>query len=138
MDSKTATTIYQTMILPFLTNCTFATYGATANDLKERNDRIEKWASRKIWKEVSDTIQIRIKRICSFVQKCLYDEVCEPFQCYFKLKEQNLPFAITWQLLFHVSSWNQLGIAFTCKVPWLSIIFQRNFRKKNIIQNLKH
>ena len=88
MDSKTATTIYQSMILPFLTNCTFATYGATANYLKERTTRLEKRASRIIGKEVPDTNQIRIKRICSFVQKCLYDEVCEPFQSYFKLKEQ--------------------------------------------------
>ena len=41
MDTETASVIYQSMILPFLTNCTFATYGATANYLKEKTVGLE-------------------------------------------------------------------------------------------------
>uniref|UniRef100_A0A7M5VFX3 Reverse transcriptase domain-containing protein n=1 Tax=Clytia hemisphaerica TaxID=252671 RepID=A0A7M5VFX3_9CNID len=36
MHTETAIVIYRSMILPFLTNCNFATFGATPNYLKER------------------------------------------------------------------------------------------------------
>ena len=90
IDSDTALTIYRSMILPLITNCTFATYGATANYLKERTVRLENRATRIIGTEVNNTNTIKVKRICSFVHQCLYGKVCEPFQAYFKLRKNVL------------------------------------------------
>ena len=88
MDSKTAATIYQSMIVPLLNGCNFATYGATANFLKERIAMFERRASRIIGKEVPDINQMKIRYICSFVHQRLNGTVCETFQSYFELKEQ--------------------------------------------------
>ena len=88
MNTETAIIIYQSMILPFLTNCNFATYGATPNYLKERTVSLENRATRIIGKKVNCTDKIKIKRMCCFVHQCVYGNVCEPFQKYFELKKK--------------------------------------------------
>ena len=90
MDSKTAALIYQSMTLPFLTSCTFATYGATPKYLKDTISMLERRASGIIkgGYEAPDTNRIKFKRVCSYVHLCLYGEVCKPFEGYFELKEQ--------------------------------------------------
>ena len=88
MHTETATTIYRSMIQPLLTNCTFVTYGATANYLKERTVSLENRASKIIGEKVNSTDKIKVKRMCCFVHRCIYGKVCEPFQKYFELKKK--------------------------------------------------
>ena len=87
MDKETSKLLYQTLVLPLFTYCSLNIYGATPNYLKNCISQIESRAERIIGCHVSTCESVLIKRICSFVHRCIHkNNVCNVFDDYFKLR----------------------------------------------------
>ena len=90
IDSKTAAMVYQSMILPIIIYCPFATCGATPNYMKENilsmENRAEKILCGSYVIPRSETV--KRKRICAYVHRCLHGEVCDIFKDYFTIKQK--------------------------------------------------
>ena len=91
MDRKTSTLVYQTMITPLLTYCSFSLYGATSPYLKQKIERIESRAEKIIGQQVQRNEMITMKRICTYVHKCLHsNNVGAIFDSYFTMKNSTV------------------------------------------------
>ena len=91
MDRKTSTLVYQTMITPLLTYCSFSLYSATPQYVKQKIERIESRAEKIIGKQVQRNEMIALKRICTHVHKCLHsNNVGAIFDSYFTIKNSNV------------------------------------------------
>ena len=87
MDVDTAILVYQTMILPLFTYCSFCLYGSTPQYLKDRFTQLERRAERIIGKSVPKRESILKKRICSYVHRCMNKQnTCGTFDDYFEYK----------------------------------------------------
>ena len=91
MDKYTAKLVYQTLFLPLFTYCSLNTYGATPTYLKSRIVDIENRAERIIGCPVPKRECVLVKRICSFVHRCIHkNNVCDVFDDYFKFKSTSI------------------------------------------------
>ena len=93
MDAKTARLIYQSMIIPILTNFSLALYGSTPPYIKNKIALMEDRARFIISNgdTVPITENIQKKRLCTFVHKCLYsNDVYSKFKEYYKMKRTNV------------------------------------------------
>jgi len=91
MDTKTASLVYQTMIMPLFTYCSLCLYGATPSYLKQRFHHIESRAEQIIGGSVPKREEVLKKRICAFVHRCLHKtNTCGIFEDYFKFKNTNI------------------------------------------------
>jgi hypothetical protein len=87
LDKDTAKLVYQSLILPLFTYCSLNIYGATPNYLKNRIIEIESRAERIIGCPVPTRETVLVKRICTFVHRCIHkNNVCDVFEDYFKFK----------------------------------------------------
>ena len=87
MDTETANLVYQTLILPLFTYCSLSIYGATPEYLKRQIVKIENRVERIVGRPIQTCEQVLVKRICSFVHRCIYNNnVCDVFDNYFKFK----------------------------------------------------
>ena len=88
IDSNTAATIYKSMIVPLLTYCPLVTSCMT-NTLNLNLERLEIRAARIISADITTRIpkvsNIHRKRCCTFVYRCLQQDVCENFINYFEV-----------------------------------------------------
>ena len=91
MDKDTSKLLYQTLVLPLFTYCSLNIYGAIPNYLKERIVQIECRAERIIGCNIATCENVLIKRICSFVHRCIHkNNVCDVFDDYFKFKTSSI------------------------------------------------
>ena len=92
MDWKPSTLVYQTMITPLLTYCSFLLYGATPQYVKQKIERIESHAEKITGIQGQRNEMITMKRICTHVHKCLHsNNVGSIFDSYFTIiKNSNL------------------------------------------------
>ena len=92
IDSKTAALIYQSMILPILTFCPFSTHGSTPKYIKDNTIALESHTERIIGENhrVRSSDNEKCIRLCSFVNQCLYGNVCDVFENYFYHKKTKM------------------------------------------------
>ena len=87
MDIDTAHLIYQSMILPLFTYCSFTLYGSTPQYLKDRISQLERRAERIIGRTVPKREIVLRKRICLYVHRCMNKlNTCGTFDDYFVFK----------------------------------------------------
>jgi len=89
MDSKTASTVYNAMILPFLTNFSLTLTGSIPEYQMIRIDQLEKRAQKIIGPEyeVPKSNKVIRNRSASFVHRCLTNDVCSSFLNYYAIVE---------------------------------------------------
>ena len=91
MDIDTALMVYQAMISPLLTYCSFSVYGATLPYIQQKIERLESRAEKLVGRKVPKRDHIIKKKICTYVHKCLNDKnVCDSFKNYFKIKNSKI------------------------------------------------
>ena len=93
IDSKIAAKIYNTMILPILTQCPYAICGTASKTLLEKvkaaEDRAQKIVG--VSPTIPSSIKMKEKRVVDFVHRCLTnEEICENFENYFSLKSSRV------------------------------------------------
>ena len=87
MDTKTASIVYKTMVLPLFTYCSLCLYGATPAYLRQRIDFIESRAERITRSILPKREEVLKRRICIFVHCCLFKHnTCGIFDNYFEFK----------------------------------------------------
>ena len=90
IDSKTAAMVYQSMILPIIVYCPFATCGATPNYSKENILSMENRAEKIIGGSyvIPRSETVKRKRICAYLHRCLHGELCDSFKDCFTIKQK--------------------------------------------------
>ena len=71
MDVDTAHLVYQSMILPLFTYCSFCLYGSTPPYLKDRFQQLERRAERIIGTTVPKREGVLRKHMCLYVYRCV-------------------------------------------------------------------
>lgn len=87
LDAKTSCRIFNAMILPYLTYCSFSTIGSIPDYFKSRVTRLEDRAQKVIGNEHSIIKSAKVLRTKSakYVHRCLSGDVCMNFKNYFEL-----------------------------------------------------
>ena len=90
IDSHTASTIYRSMIIPTMTYCPLVTSSSFTLTQLAHLARLENRAKKIIGNEDLPSVEnIHLKRIVTFVFKCLTNDVCENFDNYFHLSSRS-------------------------------------------------
>jgi len=93
MDTKTASLIYQAMIVPVLTYCSLSLYGSTPPHINRKIAAIEDLARFVIGNgyTVQRTELIKKKKLCTFVHKCIHsNDVSSLFKDYYVMRNTNV------------------------------------------------
>jgi len=93
MDTKTASLIYQAMIVPVLTYCSLSLYGSTPPHINRKIAAIEDLARFVIGNgyTVQRTELIKKKKLCTFVHKCIHsNDVSSLFKDYYVMRNTNI------------------------------------------------
>jgi len=88
LDVKSATLIYNAMVMPIINSYYLATYGTTSPSLNEKVAALERRAQKIIGKDISLTSshEIQTKRIVTFVYRCIHGIVNSHFENYFEVQ----------------------------------------------------
>ena len=92
LDSKTASLIYNTMIVPILTNSALATYGTTSASLDSKIYALERRARKVvgILASIPSSKQIKMKRVVAFVHRCINGKTIKNFENSFEVLESKI------------------------------------------------
>ena len=92
LDSKTASLIYNTMIVPILTNSALATYGTTSASLDSKIYALERRARKVvgILASIPSSKQIKMKRVVAFIHRCINGKTIKNFENYFEVLESKI------------------------------------------------
>ena len=87
VDADTALSIYQAMIAPLLTYCSFSLYGSTPTHIQQKISNFESRAEILVGRKLPRRENIIKKRMCAYVHRCLHkNNVCNSFKNYFQIK----------------------------------------------------
>ena len=87
VDADTALSIYQAMIAPLLTYCSFSLYGSTPTHIQQKISNFESRAEILVGRKLPRRENIIKKRMCAYVHRCLHkNNVCNSFENYFQIK----------------------------------------------------
>jgi hypothetical protein len=93
MDTKTASLIYQAMIVPVLTYCSLSLYGSTPPHINTKIAAMEDRARFVIGNgyTIQRTELIKRKRLCTFVHKCIHsNNLSSIFEDYYTMRNTNI------------------------------------------------
>ena len=92
LDSKTASVIYNMMIVPILTNSALATCGITSASLDSKIYALEHRAQKvvRILPSIPSSKEIKMKRVVAFVHRCINGKTSNNFENYFETLESKI------------------------------------------------